>query len=189
MAKVPVNKHQPVYQMPASPMAVKTKRFSLDKKKYINVAFRQQWEAQKIWLLLPLGLLLLNAVLGVTGVYPNYWVYILVIVATGLYIGFWYVQFMGVTQLEQYKQLFDKYIYEIDSRQILVKVNAKEGGVMPWDQIKSATKAKDGSYLLNITRGQFLHFPAEVFNSEHDIRLFERILKQKSLLAVEDTKK
>jgi len=189
MAKVPVNKHQPVYQTPSSPMSVKTKRFSLNKKKYINIAFRQQWEAQKMWLLLPLGLLLLNAVLGVTGVYPNYWVYILVVVATGLYIGFWYVQFMGVTQLEQYKQLFDKYIYEIDSRQILVKVNAKESGVMPWDQIKSAIKAKDGSYLLNITRGQFLHFPAEVFNSEHDVRLFERILKQKNLLEVENVKK
>ena len=32
MAKVPVNKHQPVYQMPTSPLAVKTKKFALDKK-------------------------------------------------------------------------------------------------------------------------------------------------------------
>ena len=182
MAKVPVNKHQP-YHAPTATLAVKTKRFSLDKKKYINIAYRQQWESQKMWLLLPLGLLIINAVLGVTGVYPNYWVYILIIVATALYAGFWYVQFMGVTQLEQYKQLFEKYMYEIDSRQILVKVNAKEGGVMQWDQIKSVEKDKNGNYLLNIARGQFLHFPADVFNSEHDVRLFERILRQKNLLS------
>ena len=30
--------------------------------------------------------------------------------ATGLNIGFGYVQFMGVTQLKQYKQLVEKYI-------------------------------------------------------------------------------
>ncbi|TAE91268.1 MAG: YcxB family protein, partial [Runella slithyformis] len=70
----------------------------------------------------------------------------------------------------------------------LVKVNAKEGGIMQWDQIKSAKKDKDGSYLLHITRGQFLHFPADVFNSEHDVRLFERILKQKNLIPTEEKK-
>lgn len=183
MAKVPVNKHQPMYQMPSSPMAVKTKKFSLDKKKYVNIALRQIWEAQKYWVLLPLGLLMVNAILNLTGVYPNLWIYITVILAALLYAGFWWVQFTGVTQLEQYKQLFDKYAYEIDSRQIIVKLNTKEGGVMNWEQFKNAQKQKDGSYVLNITRGQFLHFPASAFNSEHDIRLFERILKQKNLLA------
>jgi len=38
---------------------------------------------------------------------------------------------------------------------------------------------------LVMSRGQFLHFPISVFNSEHDLRLFERILKQKNLLTVE----
>jgi hypothetical protein len=167
MAKVPVNKHQPVYQMPTSPLAVKTKKFALDKKEYVRIALRQTWEQQKVWTLVPLGLLLVNAILGLTGVYPNIWVYIVVILGAALYVGFWWVQFTGVTQLEQYKQLFDKYLYEIDSRQILV--------------IKSAYKYKD-SYVLVMARGQFLHFPTSVFNSEHDLRLFERILKQKNLL-------
>ncbi|MFN8349232.1 MAG: YcxB family protein [Spirosomataceae bacterium] len=168
--------------MPTSPLTVKTKKFALDKKEYVRIAMRQTWEQQKMWTLVPLGLLLINAILGVTGVYPNIWVYIVVILGAALYVGFWWVQFTGVTQLEQYKQLFDKYLYEIDSRQILVKTNPKEGGVMPWDQIKSAYKHKE-AYVLVMARGQFLHFPNSVFNSEHDLRLFERILKQKNLLA------
>lgn len=170
-----------MYQMPSSPLAVKTKKFALDKKEYVRIAMRQLWEKQKIWTLLPLGLLLLNAILSLTGVYPNIWIYIVVIVGALLYVGFWWVQFTGVTQLAQYKQLFDKYMYEIDSRQILVKTSPKEGGIMQWEQIQSAYKSKD-AYILVMSRGQFLHFPFTVFNSEHDIRLFERILKQKNLL-------
>ena len=188
MAKVPVNKHQPVYQMPTSPLAVKTKKFALDKKEYVRIALRQTWEQQKVWTLVPLGLLLLNAILGLTGVYPNIWVYIVVVLGAALYVGFWWVQFTGVTQLEQYKQLFDKYLYEIDSRQIMVKTNPKEGGIMQWDQIKSAYKEKE-AYVLVMARGQFLHFPTSVFNSEHDLRLFERILKQKNLLPEAKTEK
>jgi hypothetical protein len=184
MAKVPVNKHQPIYQMPTSSVAVKTKKIALDKKEYVRIAMRQTWEQQKIWSLLPLGLLLVNAILGITGVYPNIWVYIIVILGAALYVGFWWVQFTGVTQLEQYKQLFEKYFYEIDSRQILVKINAKEGGVMQWDQMQSAYKDKK-AYILVMSRGQFLHFPLSAFNSEHDLKLFERILKQKNLLAEE----
>lgn len=181
MAKVPVNKHQPMYQMPTSPLSVKTKKFALDKKEYVRIALRQTWEQQKMWVLLPLGLLLVNAILGITGVYPNIWAYIVIVLGAALYVGFWWVQFTGVTQLEQYKQLFEKYFYEIDSRQILVKINTKEGGVMQWDQIQSAYKDKD-AYILVMSRGQFLHFPTSAFNSEHDLKLFERILKQKNLL-------
>ncbi len=187
MAKVQSNRHQPVYQMPTSALSVKTKRFSLDKKEYVKIAMRQQWDAQKMWVLLPLGLLLINAVLNLTGVYPNYWIYIMVVLGAGLYVGFWWVQFTGITQLEQYKQLFEKYIYEIDSRQIMVKVNAKEGGMMQWDMITSASKRVD-SYLLTMSRGQFLLFPFTVFNSESDMRLLERILKQKNLLTDEKVK-
>jgi YcxB-like protein len=181
MAKVVANKHQPMYQMPSSPLAIKTKKIALDKKKYVQVSLKQTWEEQKYWSLVPLALILLNAILNLTGWYPNYWIYICAVLGAVLYAGFWWVQFTGVTQLEQYKQLFDKSSYEIDSRQILVKLNAKEGGVMQWDQIKSAVKEKDG-YLLVMSRGQFLHFPLTAFNSEHDLRLFERVLKQKNLI-------
>ena len=184
MAKVIANRHQPVYQMPSSPMAVKTKRFGLDKNQYVRIAMRQIWDQQKMWVLVPLGLLLLNAILNITKVYPNYWIYVMVILGAVLYVGFWWVQFKGVTQLEQYKQLFEKYIYEIDSRQILVKLNAKEGGVIEWSMIKSGSKEKD-AYILNMEKGQFLHFPTSVFNSDHDLKMFERVLRQKNLITDE----
>ena len=40
--------------------------------------------------------------------------------------------------------MFEKMSYEIDSRQILMKLNAKMGSALPWDQI---TKAKKGKIL------------------------------------------
>ncbi len=72
-------------------------------------------------------------------------------------------------------------MYEIDSSRILVKLNQKEGGVMKWDSIQSAEKMAD-AFLLIIGKGQFLRFPFTVFNSEHDMKLFESILKRKELL-------
>jgi hypothetical protein len=58
---------------------------------------------------------------------------------------------------------------------------------MQWDMITGAAKRAD-SYLLTMSRGQFLLFPFTVFNSESDMRLLERILKQKNLLTEEKTK-
>ena len=57
----------------------------------------------------------------------------------GLVFTFWLVQFAGVTQLEQSKFLFNKLNYELSSQQILVKLSAKQGMPMKWDQIKRAS--------------------------------------------------
>ncbi|REA62663.1 YcxB family protein [Dyadobacter luteus] len=184
MAKVSVNKHQPVYQMPTNPAAVRTKKYALPTKKYITLAMRYFFKTQIKWVLVPVALILINAILGITGVYPNYWVYITVFVGTLLYILFWVIQFTGITQLAQYKPMFEKFSYEFDSRQILMKLNHKEGNIMKWEQILEGYKDKD-AYVLVISKGQFVHLPFSIFTSEHDIKVFERILKQKELLKAE----
>lgn len=181
MAKVSVNKHQPVYQMPTNPAAVRTKKYALPTKKYISLAMRHFFKTQIKWILLPVALILINAILGLTGVYPNYWVYITVVVASILYVLFWLVQFTGITQLDQYKPMFEKFSYEFDARQILMKINQKEGSVMKWEQIQDGYKDKD-AYVLVISKGQFVHLPFNIFTSDHDIKVFERLLKQKDLL-------
>ncbi len=181
MAKVSVNKHQPVYQMPTNPAAVRTKRYALPTKKYIALAMRHFFKTQLKWGLIPLALILINAILNLTGVYPNLWIYITVFVVALLYVLFWLVQFTGITQLAQYKPMFEKFSYEIDNRQILMKLNQKEGSVMKWEQIMDAYKDKE-AYVLVISKGQFVYLPFSIFTSEHDIKVFERIMKQKEFL-------
>ncbi|GAB2791847.1 hypothetical protein GCM10027275_40870 [Rhabdobacter roseus] len=181
MAKVSVNKHQPVYQMPSNPAAVRTKKYALGTKKYISLAMRHFLKSQLKWGLIPLALILINAIVSLTGLYPNIWIYVTILVGVVLYLLFWVIQFTGITQLEQYKPMFEKFMYEIDNRQILMKMNQKEGGVMKWEQIKEAYKDKE-AYVLVISRGQFIYLPYNIFNSEHDMKVFDRILKQKELI-------
>jgi 4-amino-4-deoxy-L-arabinose transferase-like glycosyltransferase len=163
-------------------MIVKTKKFALDKKHYIKKAFADQMSKMKIWFLIPAAVAVLGLGLHFSGVYKNWWILIVAIIGAILFAAFWYVQFYAATQMEQNKQMFDKFAYEVDSRQILVKLNAKEGGVIKWDMVQSAEKDNTGFYL-HMGRGQFLHFRTDVFNSEHDLKLFESILRRKNLLS------
>ncbi|MFT7232664.1 MAG: hypothetical protein ACI8TA_001880, partial [Cyclobacteriaceae bacterium] len=98
-----------------------------------------------------------------------------------LYLLFWLIQFAGVTQLEQGKFMFQKMSYEISSQQILLKINAKQGMPMKWDQIKRAEHSKD-AFTLYVSKAQMLHFPHKIFNSENEIRFVETVLRRKSLI-------
>lgn len=184
-------------------MIVKTKKYALDPKTYINIALRQWVKENWTWGFLPLALILLNVVLNLTGAYPNYWIYIVIVLLTILYVLFWAVQITGISQMEQSKALFQKYIYEIDSRQILMRINAKEGGILKWNQINGVVKDKNAYILFldnaeamanvkanwiakTVTKGlakaQFLYLPFSIFNSDNDLRFTEALLKRKGLL-------
>ena len=184
-------------------MIVKTKKYALDQKTYINIALRQWVKDNWKWAFVPLGLIFLNVVLSLTGVYPNYWIYIVIVLLTILYVLFWAVQITGIAQMEQSKALFQKYIYEIDSRQILMRINAKEGGILKWTQIESVIKDKNAYILFldnaeamanvkanwlakTVTKGlakaQFLYLPYSIFNSDNDLRFTEALLRRKGLL-------
>ena len=184
-------------------MIVKTKKYALDQKTYINIALRQWVKENWKWAFVPLALILLNVILNVTNVYPNYWIYIVVVLLTILYVLFWAVQITGISQMEQSKALFQKYVYEIDSRQILMRINAKEGGILRWNQIDSAIKDKEAYILFlnnaeamanvkanwiakTVTKGlskaQFLYLPFAIFTSDNDLRFTDALLKRKGLL-------
>ncbi|GAB3705272.1 hypothetical protein GCM10027592_37550 [Spirosoma flavus] len=184
-------------------MIVKTKKYALEQKTYINIALRQWVKQNWTWAFVPLALILLNVVLSLTGVYPNYWIYIVIVLLTILYVLFWAVQITGISQMEQSKALFQKYVYEIDSRQILMRINAKEGGILKWSQIDSVIKDKDAYILFldnaeamanvkaswiakTVTKGlakaQFIYLPFNIFTSDNDLRFMDALLKRKSLL-------
>ena len=184
-------------------MIVKTKKYGLDQKVYINIALRQWVKENWKWAFIPLAFILLNVVLNVTKVYPNYWIYIVVVLLTILYVLFWAVQITGISQMEQSKALFQKYVYEIDSRQILMRINAKEGGILKWSQIDSVVKDQNAYLLLlnnadamanvkaswlakTVTKGlakaQFLYLPFSIFTSDNDLRFTDALLRRKGLL-------
>jgi hypothetical protein len=156
-------------------MIVKTKNYRLEKKEYIKMALRnilkQQWWVSLI--VLAICLLYLWV--------PSFWWFIGALLGAGLYLLFWWLQFYGVTQLEQGKMLFERFSYEITSQQIVMKLNAREGMPMKWDQIKSAQVRKD-HFLLWVNKAQLIHLPFKIFNTDNERKFVASILKTKGLL-------
>lgn len=156
-------------------MIVKTRNYRLEKKDYRRMALknilREQW-----WV----GLIVLAVCLGFVWIQSIWW-FIVAFIGAGLYLLFWVIQFYGVTQLEQGKMLFEKFSYEISSQQIIMKLNAREGMPMKWDQIKKANLGKD-SFVLFVNKAQLIHLPFKIFNSENERKFLISILRNKGLL-------
>ena len=77
--------------------------------------------------------------------------------------------------------LFERLSYEISSQQIVMKLNAREGMPMKWDQIKKAEIRKD-SFLLFVNKAQLIHLPFKIFNSENERKFFFFFLRNKGLV-------
>ncbi|TXE14826.1 YcxB family protein [Algoriphagus aquimarinus] len=156
-------------------MIVKTKKYQLPAGTYIKIALinvlKQQWWVIPIAVAIAFGYFWIASIWWIIGA----------VLAYGLYVLFWAIQFTGVTQMEQNKVIFDKMAYEIDSRQILMKINTKQGMPVQWNMIKSAEKRKD-AYLLYMSKAQFIHLPFRIFNSENERKFMETILKRKELI-------
>lgn len=156
-------------------MIVKTRNYRLDKKEYRKLALvsilKKQWWVSLIVLAICLGFVWIQSI----------WWFIFAILGGGLYLLFWWIQFYGVTQLEQGKMLFEKFSYEITSQQIIMRLNAREGMPMKWEQIKSAQIGKD-YFLLFVNKAQLIHLPFKIFNSENERKFLTSILRNKGLL-------
>lgn len=163
-------------------MIVKTRKYQLENGTYIKLAMKYLLRTQWYWAAVPLAIILINVILNIFNIYDNVWIYFLAPLAVILYLLFWAIQFMGVTQVEQNKVLFQKLLYEIDGRQILIKLNSREGMQMKWDVIKKAYKERD-HFLLIISRAQFIHLPFSIFNSENDLKFTESLLRRKNLIS------
>lgn len=159
-------------------MIAKTKNYKLEKKIYIKLALqavlkKQGWIAAVVAFLLCLGYMIPGA--------DTIWWFIGAAVGLGLYLLFWWIQFYGVTQLEQGKMLFEKFSYEISSQQIVMKINPREGMPMKWDQIKSAAVGKD-FIVLYINKAQLIYLPFKIFNTDNERKFVVSILKNKGLV-------
>ncbi len=156
-------------------MIVKTKKYQLSTGTYIKLAMfnllRQQW-----WVFLIVAALMC----GTFFIWSIWWI-IGPLIALTLYILFWLIQFTGVTQMEQNKILFERLSYEINSQQVLIKVNTKQGMPLRWDMIKGARIGKD-YFVLIVSKAQLVHLPFRIFNTENERKFLETILKRKGYI-------
>jgi len=156
---------------------IKTKKYQLQKNKYITMSMKEAlMDWWWVWFI-PLGIMLIPAI------YPPafWWCFGISLTAIILYLLFWFIQFTGVTQMEQSKILFERLSYEIDSRQVLIKISSKQGMPLTWDKIQKVKKAKD-HFLFIISKGQFIYLPFNIFKTESDIKFLETILKRKNFI-------
>ncbi|TAF32500.1 MAG: hypothetical protein EAZ57_08805 [Cytophagales bacterium] len=157
-------------------MTIKTKKFQLEHNTYIKFCLRlvaaEWWWA---WLI-PIGVFLLFLATDLLwwGVGVSITLYL-------LYAVFWVAQFVGITRHERFKMLFDRYSYEIDNMQILMRISREKGMAVPWAKIKRAYKEKEG-FLLVMSLAQIIYLPYKSFGNEQDVRLFENQLNRKNLL-------
>ena len=79
-------------QAPSNPLAIKTKKFALEKNKFVGLCMRQLFSNQWKFAFIPLALVLGNVALNLTGTYKNYWIYIFIAVGVIGYILFWLIQ-------------------------------------------------------------------------------------------------
>jgi hypothetical protein len=158
-------------------MIAKTKKYQLTSKEYVRAGmwclFREQWK----YIGVPLGIILFALIMPD----EKWWFIISGLIVFSLYVGFWYIQYLGVTQMEQGKILFEKLSYEIDSRQILIKLNERQGSPIKWEMIQKVYKRKN-DYLFIMGRGQFFLFPFKIFSNENDLRFVDSILTRKELI-------
>jgi len=156
-------------------MIVKTKKYKLKTGTYIKIGLqnilKEQWWVSLIYL----------AICLMYFVIPSLWWIIGGTIALVLYILFWVIQFAGIPQLEQNKVLFEKLGYEIDSRQILVKVSNKQGMPITWDMVKRAAIGKN-HFVLVVSKAQLIHLPFRIFNNDNQVKFVETILKRKGLI-------
>jgi hypothetical protein len=157
-------------------MIVKTKNYKLEKKTYISLAFKNVL-AQQGWIAGVAAVAICLLYFWIASI----WWFIAAIIGVGLYLLFWYVQFYGVTQLEQGKMLFERFSYEITSQQILMKINPREGMPLKWDQIKKAQVGED-HFVLFINKAQLLYWPYKIFNTDNERKFVASILKTKGLV-------
>jgi hypothetical protein len=157
-------------------MIVRTRNYKLEKKTYVRIAFRNIIRQQG-WIAGLAALALCFCYFWI----PSIWWFIGAAIGVGLFLLFWWIQFYGVTHLEQGKMLFEKFSYEISSQQMLMKINPREGMPLKWDQFKKAYVDKD-AFVLFVNKAQIIHLPFKIFNTENERKFVASILKTKGLV-------
>ena len=156
-------------------MIVKTKKYKLPTSTYVRLGLRNVLREQ--WWIFLLALTVASGTFFVQTI----WFVVGASIGLSLYCLFWVIQFYGVTYMPENQVLFGPLRYEISSQQIIMQVNAKQGMPIAWEQVRRAV-CKRQAFLLVIAKAHLIYLPYKVFNSKHEIKFVETILKRKGLI-------
>ena len=157
-------------------MVIRTRKYALPKKLYVRLTYLGLLQRQLKWMLL--AYLLVNT--G-TFLWFSWWWLIGSTILLFCYQLFWLIQFAGVTYLEQFKALFQRLSYEVDSRQLLIKLNTREAMPVPWSKIKRARMQANG-FVFYLSIAQIIYLPFKIFQSKHEIKVLETLLRRKNYI-------
>ena len=156
-------------------MIVKTKKYKMPTSTYVRLGLqnvlREQWWVLLIALTVASGTFFMHTLWFVLGAS----------IGLLLYFVFWLIQFYGITYVAENQVLFSPLRYEISSQQLIMQVTPKQGMPIVWNQIKRAVRKRD-AFLLVISKAHLIYLPHKVFNSKHEIKFVETILKRKALI-------
>ncbi len=183
-------------QQQPSPLAIVTKKTQFDTNAYTRLAMAEVWRKDWVYAFVPFAIGLLPAI-----VWHSWWWLAVSALLTLAFVLLRSAQVTGVTQMEQSKPLFERMSFEMDQKQLLLRVSKEKAMQLTWDMIGKVRRDGD-AYLLYLKPGVppegtapwrlwlgrtfdvpvFLHLPQRVFNSDNDRKLFEALLRRKSLL-------
>ena len=156
-------------------MIVRTKKYKLDTNTYIQMGLknivREQW-----WIFL-----IALAIMSGTFFVKTIWFMLGSSIALVLYFFFWAIQFYGITYLEQNQLLFERLRYEISSQQVIAQLTSKKGMPITWDQVKRVIQGKN-YFLLILSKAHLIYWPYKIFNTKHEIKFIQTMLKRKGLI-------
>jgi len=156
-------------------MIVKTKKYKLDTGTYVKLGMKNVLKQQWWVFLIAIAIACMSLFIW------SIWWIIGAAIALVLYLLFWLIQFYGIPQLEQNKILFDRLSYEISSKEIMIKVNPRQGMPLKWDNIKRASMGKN-YFLLVVSKAQLIYLPFKIFNTDNERRFLETVLKRKGFI-------
>jgi len=183
----------------APSLAIRTKKTQLTTDAYTRLVMGEVWKKDWVYALIPFAIGLLPAIFV-----HSWWWLALSVVLTVLFVLFRSAQVTGVTQMEQSKPLFERMSFEMDNKQLLLRVSPEKAMQLTWDMIGRARRDGD-AYMLYLKPGTpptgmaawrlwlartfdvpvFLHLPQRIFSSPNDVKLFEAMLRRKNLLPAE----
>ncbi|MBB3698559.1 hypothetical protein KMW28_15615 [Flammeovirga yaeyamensis] len=174
-------------------MTIKTKKYQLDSSTYVKLGLMGVMKELWWFWFLPAAIIIVPSLIWPDSM--GWWIGTGVILSV-LYVLFWWAQFMGATQMEQSKVFFERLSYEIDSRFIMMKKNAKEGMPIKWEMVKSVQVKKDAFVIVlgndNIEAnkiqkffasklGMPLYLPFSIFNGDQE-KYMMKLLERKGLV-------
>ena len=154
-------------------MLIRTKKYVMSKRRYLRLGRRRFLRKQGMLILLA------YAVLNLGVLWMNSWWWLIAsTMALVAYVGFRFLQFNAVLYMEQSKLLFERFSYEIDTKQILLRRNAREGIPLPWEKVKAVSITQE-AFILYLSAVQLIDLPRKIFQTAHDQKVFETILSRK----------